>query len=168
VISRQRHGRLAADLVVNLVSHEPTRLVVFASASDKLATPFASERARWLAAPDFVPPTSGQPWPLALFDAPCAFRGAALQALDAARLPWRIVYSTPSLSGLLAGVRAGLAISLRLAHHSQRGLHALGPRDGLPAVTSFRVALVTADPASPSARALCVALRADARGRRRR
>jgi DNA-binding transcriptional LysR family regulator len=142
--------------------------VVFAAASDRLATPFARERAGWLAGPDFVPPASGQPWPLALFDAPCVFRGAALQALDAARLPWRIVYSTPSLSGLLAAVRAGLAITLRLARHSQRGLHALAPRDGLPAVASFRVALVTADPASAAARALCAALRADARGRRRR
>lgn len=139
--------------------------VVFAAAGDKLAAPFARERARWLAGPGFVPPAAGAPWPLALFDAPCVFRAAALQALDAARLPWRILYSTPSLSGLLAAVRAGLAVTLRLERHAQKGLHALGSRDGLPAVPGFRVALVTAGSPSAATRALCAALRSEARGR---
>jgi len=130
------------------------------------ATPlFARERGCWLAAPDFTPPASGEPWPLALFDAPCAFREAALQALDTARLPWRIVYSTPSLSGLLAAVRAGLAITLRTARHGQKGLRALGAREGLPTVKPFGLALLTAAPPSPAARALASALRTAARAR---
>lgn len=136
--------------------------VVFAARGARGPT-FAHERAGWLAAPDFVPPAPGHPWPLALFDAPCAFREAALQALDAARQPWRIVYSTPSLSGMLAAVRAGLAITLRLARHGQKGLRAVGPREGLPAVKSFRLALLTADPPSPAARALGAVLRTAAR-----
>jgi len=145
--------------------------VVFA-AGDGRATlagsaAFARERTAWLAAPDFVPPAPGQPWPLALFDAPCAFREAALQALDHAGLPWRIVYSTPSLSGMLAAVRAGLAVTLRLQRHGQKGLRALGAREGLPAVPGVRVCLLTASPPSAAARALCVALRAEARARRR-
>jgi DNA-binding transcriptional LysR family regulator len=135
--------------------------VVFATSGTRVRA-FARERAGWLAAPDFAPPVPGQPWPLALFDAPCAFREAALQALDAAHLPWRIVYSTPSLSGLLAAVRAGLAITLRLSRHGQKGLRSVGGREGLPAVKSFPVVLLTADPPSPAARALGAVLRAAA------
>jgi DNA-binding transcriptional LysR family regulator len=140
--------------------------VVFTALGDDLGVPLGRERAAWLAGPGFVPPTPGQPWPLALFDAPCAFRGAALQALDAAHVPWRIVYSTPSLSGLLAAVRAGLAITLRLARHSQKALHAVGAKEGLPTVGSFQAALVSAEPPSPATRAVFATLRADARRRR--
>jgi DNA-binding transcriptional LysR family regulator len=162
------HPRVQIEVRVGS-SPELTRLVeaaaldvavVFDAGGDRLAAPLARERGCWLAGPGFAPPAPGQPWPLALFEAPCGFREAALRALDAARLPWRIVYSTPSLSGLLAAVRAGFAVTLRLARHSQKGLHAVGPREGLPAAGNFRLALVTGEPPSPAARALCVALRA--------
>ena len=171
----QTHPRVRPEVRVG-ASQDLARLVdeaaldvavVFAARDGRVNIPaFARERAAWLAAPDFVPPAPGQPWPLALFDAPCAFRQAALQALDTAGLPWRIAYTTPSLSGLLAAVRAGLAITLRLGRHGQKGLRAIGAREGLPAVSAFRVSLLTASPPSPEARALCAALRADARARR--
>jgi DNA-binding transcriptional LysR family regulator len=51
--------------------------------------------------------------PLALLDAPCGFRTSALAALDKAGRPYRITATSPSLSGLQAAVRAGLAITLR-------------------------------------------------------
>ena len=48
-----------------------------------------------------------------LFDAPCLFRNAALEALERAGQPWRVALSTPSLSGIRAAVRAGLGVSVR-------------------------------------------------------
>jgi DNA-binding transcriptional LysR family regulator len=53
--------------------------------------------------------------PLALLDAPCGFRDAALQAVDKLGRPYRLAATSPSLSGLRAAVRAGLAITVRTA-----------------------------------------------------
>jgi DNA-binding transcriptional LysR family regulator len=53
--------------------------------------------------------------PLALLDAPCGFRDAALQAIEKLGRPYRIAATSPSLAGLRAAVRAGLAITARTA-----------------------------------------------------
>lgn len=53
--------------------------------------------------------------PLALLDPPCGFRSAALLALDAVARPYRIAATSPSLSGLRAAVRGGIAITARTA-----------------------------------------------------
>ena len=138
-------------------------LAVVFDTGERLSTPLSNERGAWLAAPGFNPPEAGAPWPLALFDAPCVFRDAATRCLDEARIPWRVVYSTPSLSGLLAAVRAGLAVTLRLARHSQKGLKPLPVAAGLPRPARFRLALVKAEQATAGARALSQTLRAEAR-----
>lgn len=138
--------------------------VVFAGAAETRASaPLSREKGRWLAGRGFVPPGPGGPWPLALFDSPCVFRDAALAAFDAAGLPFRVVYSTPSLSGLLAAVRAGLAITLRLSRHSQKGLRTLGEKQGLPGAGTFRVALVTGESPSTATRAMASVLRSEMR-----
>lgn len=139
--------------------------VVFDTGEKSASAALSREKGCWLAGRGFTPPAPGEPWPLALFDAPCVFRDAALGALDAAGLPFRVVYSTPSLSGLLAAVRAGLAITLRLSRHTQKGLYPLGAKQGLPSVGAFRMALVTADSPSAVARAMVAALRSEMRRR---
>lgn len=55
----------------------------------------------------------GEPLPLVMFDAPCILRSRAIAALDSAGIPWRIAFTSHSLSGLWAGVSAGLGITLR-------------------------------------------------------
>lgn len=60
--------------------------------------------------------------PLALLDPPCCFRAAAIAALDAAHLPYRIAASSPSLSGLKAAIRAGLALTPRTARTLETGI----------------------------------------------
>lgn len=67
---------------------------------------------QWLAHPDFRWDPS-TPLPLVLFEPPCAFRRMALEALDRAGLPWRVSFSSPSLSGLWAAVSAGLGVTVR-------------------------------------------------------
>ncbi|WP_027189153.1 LysR substrate-binding domain-containing protein [Paucidesulfovibrio longus] len=52
-----------------------------------------------------------RPLPLAVFHQGCPYRRAAESALDAAGIPWRAAFSTPSLSGALAAVRAGLGVA---------------------------------------------------------
>ena len=55
----------------------------------------------------------GEPLPLVMFDAPCQLRSRAIAALDSAGIPWRIAFTSHSLSGLWAGVSAGLGVTLR-------------------------------------------------------
>lgn len=53
------------------------------------------------------------PLPLALFDAPCLFRQAALEALESAGRTWEAAFVSPSLPGVMAAVRAGLGVTVR-------------------------------------------------------
>lgn len=166
----QSHPEVAVDVRVGR-SRELTRavldgeldLAVVFDAGERFAIPLSSERGAWLAAPGFRPPEPGAPWPLALFEPPCVFRDAATRWLDEARVPWRVAYSTPSLSGLLAAVRAGLAVTLRLARHSQKGLKTLARGAGLPTPSTFRLALVKGERVTAGTRALAQTLRAEAR-----
>ena len=65
----------------------------------------------WVAStPDCV--RDGQPLPLVVSPEPCVYRKRAVDALDHARLPWRIAYTCGSLSGSLAAVRARLGVSV--------------------------------------------------------
>lgn len=68
--------------------------------------------------------------PLAILEEPCRFRDAALAALDAAGLPYRVVLETPSLSVLRAAVNAGLGVGCRTQMFSNRVLD--GAHEKLP------------------------------------
>jgi DNA-binding transcriptional LysR family regulator len=88
------------------------------------------------------------PLPLALFEPPCIFRRAALDALDHARLPWRPVFSSPSLSGLWAAVAAGLAFTVRSELGAPPGIIPL-PADAMPPLPSLGLWVYGAPGAEP-------------------
>lgn len=50
--------------------------------------------------------------PLVLSPQPCVYRTRALQALEAAEIKWRIVYTSSSYAGTLAAVKAGLGLTV--------------------------------------------------------
>jgi len=64
---------------------------------------------------DALQPSYGtdEPVPLVVLDAPCLMRSAAIEALDRAGLAWRIAFTSASLAGTWAAVKAGLGISVR-------------------------------------------------------
>jgi len=69
---------------------------------------------RWIGADrDQLPYEPGEPIPLVVLDAPCLMRSAAIDALDRAGLAWRIAFTSASLAGTWAAVKAGLGISVR-------------------------------------------------------
>jgi DNA-binding transcriptional LysR family regulator len=78
--------------------------------------------------------------PLALFEAPCPFREMALEALERERRPWRVAYTSPSLPGLLAAVRAGLGVTAQTALSLGPGVHAMAPGE-LPTLPAVEIAL---------------------------
>ncbi|PVE25129.1 LysR family transcriptional regulator [Microvirga sp. KLBC 81] len=52
--------------------------------------------------------------PLVLFEPPCLFREAGLEALNQAGIPWRVSFTTHSLAGAWAAVGSGLGVTPRL------------------------------------------------------
>jgi DNA-binding transcriptional LysR family regulator len=75
----------------------------------------------WLAATTGLAAASDE-IPLALLDPPCGFRTAAIAALDAARRTYRIAATSPSLAGLKAAVRSGIAVTPRTARMLESGI----------------------------------------------
>jgi DNA-binding transcriptional LysR family regulator len=73
--------------------------------------------------------------------APCIFRSAAIDALDAAGIPWTITFTSPSLPGLWAAVAAGLGITIRTQAGIPDSLRVLGEADGLPPLPAVDLAL---------------------------
>ena len=72
--------------------------------------------------------------PMVLFETPCTFRSAALDALAAAGRSCRIAFTSPSLSGLRSAVEAGLGVTVRTRHMLAPGLSDVGSSFLLPAL----------------------------------
>jgi DNA-binding transcriptional LysR family regulator len=83
-----------------------------------------------------------EPVRLAVLDSPCLMRKAAIDALDRAGIPWRIVYTSPSLAGVWAAVAAGLGITVRTRLGLPQELRLLSAEDGVPALPDIRLALL--------------------------
>lgn len=95
----------------------------------------------WIGPEGFVR-DPGQPLPLIAFDAPCAFRSAAVTALEADQISWRHAFASPSLAGLWAAVTAGLGVTPRTREAVPHHLRVLDPiAAGLPALGAIDVAL---------------------------
>jgi DNA-binding transcriptional LysR family regulator len=104
---------------------------------------------RWIGpAPDKMPALApGEPVPLVMFEAPCLMRSTAIAALDRANIPWRIAFSSSSLSGIWAAVGAGLGVTVRTPAGMPSSLRTL---EGLPALPQVGIVLHSAEVAPAS------------------
>jgi DNA-binding transcriptional LysR family regulator len=82
--------------------------------------------------------------PLVAFDPPCEFRRVGVVALEEAGIPWRIAFSSPSLSSQWSAIEAGLGISIRTPIGLRTSLFTLGREDGLPQLPMIEVCLRSA------------------------
>lgn len=99
---------------------------------------------KWIGAEAAVaePPWNGtSPLPLATFSAPCTFRQVAVDALNAAGIPWRVAYTTTSLPGLMAAVKNGLGVTARTEHALVPGTAVIAPPAALPSLPPVDVVL---------------------------
>jgi DNA-binding transcriptional LysR family regulator len=78
---------------------------------------------------------------LALYNSPCFFRRAGIEALDKVSIPWRLAYATGSLRSLWAGVAAGLGITLRTTAGIPPSLKRLDEKHGLPPLPDVELCL---------------------------
>lgn len=82
------------------------------------------------------------PVPLALFLPDCKFHQWGIAALDAAGKPYRVAYTSPSLSALSAAVESGLAVTAIAQSSLSEGMRVLGERDGFPRLPMVDIALI--------------------------
>jgi DNA-binding transcriptional LysR family regulator len=86
---------------------------------------------------------AGEPLPLVGFDTRCVFFSTATAALDRQGIPWRLAFTSPSLSGLWAAAAAGLGLTVRTRYGLPPAVQALDARThGLPALPSLPLSLV--------------------------
>jgi DNA-binding transcriptional LysR family regulator len=87
----------------------------------------------------------GEPLPLVLAPVPDVYRKRALASLDASGRTWRIVFTSPSLNGLQAAVRAGLGVTVLPREMVPPGLVVLGEADhALPSLPDTEIVLYRA------------------------
>jgi DNA-binding transcriptional LysR family regulator len=89
--------------------------------------------------------------PLALFESPCVFRQPAVEALERTQRPWRLAFTSPSLSGLWAAAVAGLGVTVRTTLGLPSPLAVLGKCSNLPKLPQIALSLYTAQPEPPQA-----------------
>jgi len=99
------------------------------------------------------------PLPLALYPKGCLFRKWAVEALDAARRPWRLAFVSHSLAAVASVAEQGLAVTVVKARTSSPKLRVLSDRDGMPPLPAADICLHRAANLSPAARVLADHLR---------
>jgi DNA-binding transcriptional LysR family regulator len=83
-----------------------------------------------------------EPLPLALGRPSCSWRRAALECLEAAGRPHRVLYSSSNAGAVAAAVLAGLAVSVLAESGLRPGMRVLNPADGFPELPSCRIGLL--------------------------
>ena len=96
----------------------------------------------WVAAsPDLL--DRDEACPLVVAPSPCVYRRRAVEALERTGRPWRVAYSSPSLAGQHAALRAGLGLTVLPREMAPSDLHVF--EDGaLPPLPDTEIALLSA------------------------
>jgi DNA-binding transcriptional LysR family regulator len=89
--------------------------------------------------------------PLVLSPAPCVYRARAIMALEAARMRWHDVFTSPSHAGMVAAVKAGLGVAVLASTGIPEGLC---PLEGFPHLEPADLVMIERPGAGLAARAL--------------
>jgi len=81
------------------------------------------------------------PLPLAVFQAECIFRKWTFQALDSIGRHYRVAYQSPSITGILAAVSAGLAVTVLSASVVPPEARILSAAEGFPQLPETTIVL---------------------------
>ena len=93
-----------------------------------------------------------EPLPVALYPQGCLFRKWAMEALDAAKRPWRLAFVSHSLAAVEVVAAQGLAVTVVKAGTFPPSLRLLSEQDGLPRLPAADICLHRATDLSPAAR----------------
>ena len=106
-----------------------------------LAVKASARPTRWYSAPG-LQWQRGDPLPLVLLEEPCIYREDALKALQRAKLPFEIAFTTGSVPAMWAAVQAGTGVTARMDLGAPREVAEAGTRLGLPRLPSTQLSLV--------------------------
>jgi DNA-binding transcriptional LysR family regulator len=115
-----------------------------------------SEPIVWVGRPQWRPPADA-PLPLLLYPPPSVTRARALAVLEGKALPWRVAFTSASLTGLTAAARAGVGVMPHSARLMPSGLAVVG--SGLPALPMVDFVMIGPGGHHPVAQALLLAIR---------
>jgi DNA-binding transcriptional LysR family regulator len=145
---RKHHPRIqlnvSCDLTLNLIegfkrSEYDIVLVKRDPKAAKGGTKVWKEPLVWAAADHWSPEN---PLSLVLSPQPCIYRARALAALTRAKKSWHISYTSPSLAGTIAAVKAGLGITVLPQNMLPAGIHAIRGPIRLPELADAEIALM--------------------------
>jgi len=86
--------------------------------------------------------------PVALFDRDCWWRDAALNSLNKLGRPFRIVFSSQSVTGVAAAIEAGIAIGLLAKSSQSTSLRLLEPKEGFSEMPTSKLVLANSKTAN--------------------
>lgn len=79
--------------------------------------------------------------PLAVYSHDCVYRKWAIEALEKSNRSYHVAYMSPSISGILAAVRSGLAVAPVGLSVAGEDVEIIGPEDGFPDLPTADVRL---------------------------
>lgn len=120
------------DLDLTIVTRKP---------GDEIGQLLRQDPLLWVEAPGFDVHEQ-RPIPLAMFNTDCFCRAWACNALDTQETDYRIAYTSPSLSAIMAVVSAGLAVTAQMQSVIPPELRVLGEADGLPKLPQSSIVLL--------------------------
>ncbi|MCQ4259020.1 LysR substrate-binding domain-containing protein [Stutzerimonas stutzeri] len=123
------------DLDLSIVTREP---------GTEIGQLLRRERFVWTEAPGFNTHEQ-RPMPLAMFNTECFCRAWACNALDSMDIPYRVAYTSPSLSALMAVVNAGLAVTAQLQSLVTADMRLLGEAEGMPELPMSSIVLLRSE-----------------------
>lgn len=123
------------------------------------------EQAVWATSPSQAVEQQ-EPLPLALYPPGCLFRKWAIEALDAARRPWRLAFVSHSIAAVEAVAAQGLAVTVVKTGTFPAKLRALSDHDGMPRLPAADICLHRAANLSPAGSLLAEHLRSGISNRR--
>ena len=82
-----------------------------------------------------------EPLPVALYPTGCLFRKWAIEALDAAKRPWRLAFVSHSLAAVESVAAQGLAVTVVKTGTFPTKLRPLSDRDGMPRLPAADICL---------------------------
>lgn len=101
-----------------------------------------------------------EPLPLSIWEENCVWRADALEALGREGRDYRIAYMSAHTAGQRAAILADLAVAPLPKSFIGDEIVALGPKEGLPALSNYNLAMIVAPDASPPALAAADHIRA--------
>lgn len=128
-------GRLYGDLLQGKLD------LTICAALDVTGEKIFQEPVVWVAKKNKTAIPEKDSLPLAVYSHDCIYRKWATQALEEINRPFHVAYMSPSISGILAAVRSGLAVAPVAMSVAGKDMRILGPEEGFPVLPTADVCL---------------------------